>query len=130
MRNTVKRPGQRRWSNPYHPQRQREARMKDGELASYHKGESEAQKEISSDLKSLSNKHKQHGEALGDVDRAAKELEKPLREAMKDPRYTGQRAEGVDHAYVAWVTSEFKKIYPDKELGDRDLNPSSGHRLG
>ena len=113
-----------------HPREEQRRRVQDAQLKALHGTELENQKVIQEDLRSLSDKHALHGEAQGEVDRIAREQEVSLREAMKSGKYTGMRPEGPDHAYRAWVDSEFRRVYPDTEPDDRDLNPSSGRRLG
>lgn len=114
--------------DPNHPSEVRRREIQDEQLKAMYGPELEAQKSIMGDLKNLSDMHAEHGEAVGEVDRLSREQAKHLKTTMLDPRYTGQRAEGRDAFYVTWMTSQFKEIYPDKDIEDRDLNPSSeGH---
>ncbi len=127
MRNTQKRPGQKRYVDPNHPRRVREREMKNTEDKARYGEQLEAQKSIMGDLKNLSDQHKLHGESLAEVSRISKEQTVNLKAAMLDTRYTGKRAEGPDPAYRAWVTEQFKIIYPGTIEPDR--SPSRGHGL-
>ena len=127
MKNTRLRPGQRRRSDPMSPERVREREMKNTEDKARYGEQLEAQKSIMGDLKNLSDQHAEHGRAVAEVDRISKEQTVNLKAAMLDPRYTGQRAEGPDPAYRAWVDAEWKKIYPGEVEIDR--MPSSGKSL-
>ncbi len=128
MRNLRLRPGQRRYINPWHPQRQREEQMKNAELAKINKGTFDEQKQVEIESKNLSDKHKLHSEALADVDAANKILANNLRVKMQDDRYTGA-AGNPDAFYRAQIDREWQALYPDTPPEDRAITPSSGVSL-
>jgi len=123
------RPGQKRRVDPNHPREEQRRKVQDQQLKERHGTELSNQKIIQDDLRSLSDKHRDHGGAVADVSRIATEQAASVKEAMRDPRYTGMRPEGPDNAFRAFVDRQWEEIYPDKEPEDRDLNPSTGRPL-